>query len=143
MVLFLGVDVGGTKTAALIANENGEALGYGIGGAGNYEGVGWDGFKTAVKEATEKALTQSDQDFSSIAGNSGLLTYSNGPDPDYLFSIFNNKYFSTHRIWNSLGAQEFADLFFCNLAQRNKSVTGTALANGKRQLCFIQIEPFN
>jgi len=56
MVYFLGIDVGGTKTAALIADENGQAVGYGVGGSGNYEGVGWDGFKIAVREAAERAL---------------------------------------------------------------------------------------
>jgi N-acetylglucosamine kinase-like BadF-type ATPase len=56
MTYFLGVDVGGTKTAALVANGHGEALGYGIGGPGNYEGVGWNGFKSAVNAAIMQAL---------------------------------------------------------------------------------------
>lgn len=66
MAVFLGIDVGGTKTAALIANEKGEALGYGIVGAGNYEAVGWDGFKSAVREATDEALIHASQDLSNI-----------------------------------------------------------------------------
>ncbi len=53
---FLGVDVGATKTAALIANETGTALGYGLGGAGNHESVGWDGFKSAIDTAVKHAL---------------------------------------------------------------------------------------
>ena len=56
MKYFLGVDVGGTKTDALVADENGYVVGYGVGGSGNYEGVGWGGFKSAVKDATEQAL---------------------------------------------------------------------------------------
>ncbi len=76
MVVFLGVDVGGTKTAALITNELGEALGYGIAGPGNYEGVGWDGFKRAVNEATKKALNQANQKLSSItAAGLGIAGY--------------------------------------------------------------------
>lgn len=56
MAYFLGVDVGGTKTAVLVANQNGQAMGYAVGGPGNYEGVGWGGFKAAVKDATHRAL---------------------------------------------------------------------------------------
>lgn len=37
---FLGVDIGGTKSHALVADETGQALGLGVGGAGNYEVVG-------------------------------------------------------------------------------------------------------
>jgi N-acetylglucosamine kinase-like BadF-type ATPase len=76
MAVFLGVDVGGTKTAALIADEKGEALGYGISGAGNYEVVGWDGFKEAVRNATRKALDQANRDFSAIeAAGMGIAGY--------------------------------------------------------------------
>jgi len=59
MTYYLGIDIGGTKTAALIANEHGQAVGYGMGGSGNYEGVGWDGFKTAVQSAVHQALKNS------------------------------------------------------------------------------------
>ena len=56
MPYYLGIDVGGTKTAALIATADGQAVGYGVGGSGNYEGVGWTGFKAAVLAATNLAL---------------------------------------------------------------------------------------
>lgn len=56
MTYFLGVDVGGTKTAALIADQEGQAVGYGVSGPGNYEGVGWDGFRIAVRAAVDQAL---------------------------------------------------------------------------------------
>lgn len=76
MAVFLGVDVGGTKTAALIANEDGNALGYGIAGPGNFEGVGWQGFKDAVKEATRSALDQSSLDIGDInAAGMGIAGY--------------------------------------------------------------------
>ena len=63
---YLGVDVGGTKTAALIADHNGKALGYGLGGPGNYEGVGWDGFRSAVQEAVSKALAHAGMELGDI-----------------------------------------------------------------------------
>lgn len=55
---FLGIDVGSTKTAALVADEQGNALGYGLGGPGNHEVVGWDGFKQSIHAATRNALAQ-------------------------------------------------------------------------------------
>ena len=39
MNYYLGVDVGGTKTHALIADEAGQALGFATGGPGNWEAV--------------------------------------------------------------------------------------------------------
>ena len=38
---FLGVDVGGTKSHCLIADEGGHVVGFGHSGPGNWEAVGW------------------------------------------------------------------------------------------------------
>lgn len=64
---FLGIDVGATKTAALIADETGTALGYGLGGPGNHESVGWDGFKQASDDAVKQALAQAGVTITEIA----------------------------------------------------------------------------
>jgi N-acetylglucosamine kinase-like BadF-type ATPase len=73
---FLGVDVGSTKTAALIADEHGAALGYGLGGSGNHETVMWDGFKLAVQTAVEKALAQAGLNIPDLtAAGMGLAGY--------------------------------------------------------------------
>ncbi|MCS7178456.1 MAG: BadF/BadG/BcrA/BcrD ATPase family protein [Anaerolineae bacterium] len=53
---FVGVDAGGTKTHALVANEAGEVLGVGRAGPGNWEGVGLAGAQTALRQAVEEAL---------------------------------------------------------------------------------------
>ena len=58
MKYFLGVDVGGTKTHALIADESGQALGFAAGGPGNWEGVGYDGLTRVLLEVTSGALAQ-------------------------------------------------------------------------------------
>jgi N-acetylglucosamine kinase-like BadF-type ATPase len=58
MKYFLGVDVGGTKTHALISDEHGNLLGFGQGGPGNHESVGFAGFKQEVGEAARQALRQ-------------------------------------------------------------------------------------
>lgn len=53
---FLGVDVGSTKTHALVADESGQARGFGASGPGNHEAVGYDGLAAALRLATEQAL---------------------------------------------------------------------------------------
>jgi N-acetylglucosamine kinase-like BadF-type ATPase len=53
---FLGVDVGSSKTHALIADDQGNTLGFGRGGAGNHEGVGYEGLEKALQESTSQAL---------------------------------------------------------------------------------------
>ena len=53
---FLGVDIGGTKSHALIANEAGQALGLGLGGPGNHEMVGYPGLIETLNGITAQAL---------------------------------------------------------------------------------------
>ncbi|MEW5868354.1 MAG: BadF/BadG/BcrA/BcrD ATPase family protein [Chloroflexota bacterium] len=53
---FLGVDIGGTKTHALVADESGQALGFGAAGPGNHEVVGYDGLRASLKTAVSQAL---------------------------------------------------------------------------------------
>ena len=68
MAYYLGVDVGGTKTAALIADKQGRAVGYGVSGPGNYEGVGWDGFRSSVSDAAQQALAHAGLTLGDING---------------------------------------------------------------------------
>jgi N-acetylglucosamine kinase-like BadF-type ATPase len=56
MRYFLGVDGGGSKTHALIADQDGRALGFGVGGPGNWEGVGLEGMTAALQTAVGAAL---------------------------------------------------------------------------------------
>jgi N-acetylglucosamine kinase-like BadF-type ATPase len=58
MKYFLGVDVGGTKTHALIADETGQALGFATGGPGNWEGVGYAGLRRVLLEVCASAMRQ-------------------------------------------------------------------------------------
>jgi N-acetylglucosamine kinase-like BadF-type ATPase len=53
---FLGVDAGGTKTHALVADEAGRAVGFGLGGAGNWQSVGYDGQRAVLDEVVRRAL---------------------------------------------------------------------------------------
>ena len=68
MRYLLGVDVGGSKTHALIADETGCAIGFGTAGTGNYQGVGYSGFRDSLQESAGKALAQAGLRIEQIAG---------------------------------------------------------------------------
>ncbi len=57
---FLGVDVGGTKCHAVVSDETGQILGFGTGGTGNHESVGYDGFASVLESVTASALHGAD-----------------------------------------------------------------------------------
>jgi N-acetylglucosamine kinase-like BadF-type ATPase len=65
---FLGVDVGSSKTRALIADEQGTVLGHGRSGAGNHEGVGYEGLEKALQESTSQALAMAGLTIAQISG---------------------------------------------------------------------------
>jgi len=56
MTYFLGFDIGGSKSHALIADESGAVLGCGEGGSGNHEGVGMDGLRAVLQSVVNQAL---------------------------------------------------------------------------------------
>jgi N-acetylglucosamine kinase-like BadF-type ATPase len=65
---FLGVDVGATKTDALIADEAGRAIGFGQSGPGNHESAGYDGLAGALGLATARALSMAGLTAGDLAG---------------------------------------------------------------------------
>jgi N-acetylglucosamine kinase-like BadF-type ATPase len=56
MDYFLGIDGGGTKTHALIADETGQSVGFGLSGPGNWESVGYSGLTSKLLEVTTQAM---------------------------------------------------------------------------------------
>ena len=68
MQYFLGLDVGGTKTHALVADQTGLAVGFGAGGPGNWEVVGYDGFTAVLKKAAACATEMAGIPLGAIAG---------------------------------------------------------------------------
>jgi N-acetylglucosamine kinase-like BadF-type ATPase len=55
VAIFLGIDVGGSKTHALLSDEMGNILGFGETGPGNHESVGYDGLVNAMQLAFQQA----------------------------------------------------------------------------------------
>jgi N-acetylglucosamine kinase-like BadF-type ATPase len=68
MRYYLGADVGSSKTALMVADEDGNVLGYGVAGPGNHETVGFDGFYQALDDAVQAALGQAGIPIQVIAG---------------------------------------------------------------------------
>ena len=58
MKYYLGVDVGSSKTRALIADESGRTVGVGLSGPGNHQTVGYEGMYSALRESVNQALNE-------------------------------------------------------------------------------------
>ena len=58
MNLYLCVDCGGTKTAAVISDESGQVVGRGLGGPSNFNYLTVEQFVAAVKDAVDAAIQQ-------------------------------------------------------------------------------------
>ncbi len=71
---YLGIDVGGSKTHALISDAHGNALGFGETGPGNHESVGYDGLVAAMQEATKQACEQAHVSIDDISGGAAGKT---------------------------------------------------------------------
>ena len=73
---FLGVDTGSSKSHALIADGSSQALGFGEGGPGNWEVVGWRGTRAVLEEILTQATTQAGIEREQItAAGFGLAGY--------------------------------------------------------------------
>ncbi len=68
MKYYLGVDIGGTKSHALIADESGQIVSFGRAGSGSWEGVGYDGLQQVLEAITDQALGMAGLERDKIAG---------------------------------------------------------------------------
>ncbi len=68
MKYFLGIDVGSSKTHALIVDETGQCVGFGKSGGGNHQGVGYDGTEKVLHESFDGALKMSGVEKAQIVG---------------------------------------------------------------------------
>ena len=65
---YLGVDIGATKSHALIADENGRVVGFGQAGPGNHEVVGYEGLTAVLQDIVPRAEWVAGIHRSQIAG---------------------------------------------------------------------------
>ncbi|MBN1179770.1 MAG: ATPase, partial [Anaerolineae bacterium] len=73
---FLGIDVGATKSHALIADAHGRAVGFGVGGSGSHEVIGYDGLRTVLHTVIDAALASASITKADIAGGGfGIAGY--------------------------------------------------------------------
>ncbi len=68
MRYFLGIDVGSSKTHALIVDESGQCLGFGKSGGGNHQGRGYEVTTEAIRESFEQASKMAGLNAGQIAG---------------------------------------------------------------------------
>jgi N-acetylglucosamine kinase-like BadF-type ATPase len=68
MKYYLGIDVGSSKTHALIADENGRCLGFGKAWGGNHQVVGYDGLKDVLQQSFDEACQMAKVRTGQIAG---------------------------------------------------------------------------
>ncbi|HSN75157.1 MAG TPA: BadF/BadG/BcrA/BcrD ATPase family protein [Anaerolineae bacterium] len=68
MSYYLGIDIGATKSHALLADEHGCAAGFGEGGPGNHEVVGYTGLTATLQAVTDQALADAGIRRNQIAG---------------------------------------------------------------------------
>ena len=77
----LGIDVGNSKTHALLTDTAGHVVGFAEGGCGNYEVLGSDGYTQSLKIITEEVIAQAGVSPNSIAGMGfGLAGYDWPPE---------------------------------------------------------------
>ena len=68
MKYFLGIDVGSSKTHALIVDETGQCVGFGKSSGGNHQGVGYDRLTEVLQESFAPAREMCSVDSADIAG---------------------------------------------------------------------------
>ncbi|MEA3337872.1 MAG: BadF/BadG/BcrA/BcrD ATPase family protein [Chloroflexota bacterium] len=73
---YLGVDVGNTKSHALIADEQGQAIGFSETGPGSWEAIGWQGAREVLGDLIHRTLTSAGLDMGVLTGAGfGLAGY--------------------------------------------------------------------
>jgi len=68
MKYFLGIDVGSSKTHALIVDETGQCVGFGKSAGGNHQGVGYERLTEVLQESFTRAREMGSVDQADIAG---------------------------------------------------------------------------
>jgi N-acetylglucosamine kinase-like BadF-type ATPase len=106
---FLGVDVGNTKSHALICDENGEAKGAGVGGPGNHESIGEDAFKELIQDIVTQATNSAGISTSDIASAGfGIAGYNWSEDLPMLNRVIDSIIEAPYGVMNDAGPGLYA-----------------------------------
>jgi N-acetylglucosamine kinase-like BadF-type ATPase len=102
---FLGVDIGNSKSHALLCNESGEAVGIGIEGPGNHESSGKDGFQRVLKAITSAALDSAGLSGSDLtAAGYGIAGYDWSEDESLMHEVIASLGFNVpYEVMNDAG----------------------------------------
>ncbi|MCI0712604.1 MAG: hypothetical protein L0154_20780, partial [Chloroflexi bacterium] len=65
---FLGVDIGSSKSHAMIGTDAGQCIGFARSGGGNHQSAGIDGFARTLKTVVDEALADASISANQIAG---------------------------------------------------------------------------
>lgn len=96
MKYFLGIDIGATKTAALIVDENGNQIGTGQSGPGNHQTVGFDGMENTIRAALNSAIANAGIQMDQITGAGfGIGGYDWPAEVPHMQKVINNLGLST------------------------------------------------
>lgn len=68
MKYFLGIDVGSSKTHALLVDERGTCLGFGKSFGGNHQSAGYGGTESVMRESSQQAITMAGISIDQIVG---------------------------------------------------------------------------
>jgi N-acetylglucosamine kinase-like BadF-type ATPase len=68
MNYFLGIDIGNTKSHAVIADDTGRCVGFGKAGPGSWEAIGWERAELVLHDIVDQALAQADISIEAVAG---------------------------------------------------------------------------
>lgn len=68
MRYFLGIDIGNTKSHAIVADETGRCLGFGQAGPGSWEAIGWARAEAVLHDIVGQALHDAAIDITALAG---------------------------------------------------------------------------
>jgi N-acetylmuramic acid 6-phosphate etherase len=82
----IGVDGGGSKTAAVVVNQRGQVLGRGSSGSSNYHNVGLDKAREALLDVMHQAIGDAGLDLGQIAAVTWALAGVDHPHERRLFS---------------------------------------------------------
>lgn len=88
---FLGVDIGNSKSHAIVADGSGRVLGLGTAGAGSWEAIGWEGARGVMHAVTGQAFQEAGIRSGQVAAAGfGLAGYDWPEDQEPYVEIINS-----------------------------------------------------